>query len=487
MAAQVQSVAEANFAQETAKFPRALSFLFDKTMPDGVTPVRYKVGYGGRGGTKTWGFARALLMNATTGLERVMCARQYQNSIKESVHKTLADQITALRMNYVFEVQQASIKARPDAPLLPNGEKNSSEFFFKGMHNNMAEIKSTEGITKCWVEEAHNVTRSSWDTLDPTVRADGSEIWVSFNPQLETDATYVWFVLNTPVDAIVRKLTWRDNPFFNDVLRRQMEAMKLKDYDSYLHVWEGECVMTLEGAVYAKELRKARAEGRICRVPYDPAFPVSVSFDLGRSDATAMWFRQSVGFENRMLQYYENSMEDLDHYFDVLDAMRDRTGQRYFYGMFWLPADAKAKRLGTKKSIYEQFQTRFGPQRVRVVPSIGLANGINAARQAFRTTWFDQEFCGDGIQMLSHYRYVVLNADTGELSREPLHNEASHGADAFRYDAVSRKIGVALPTPSPRQQIQEELDEAQAKGYFVPQYGRPSRGDGGGGQGWMGR
>lgn len=483
MAAYAQSVAETEVAREVAKFPSAMRFLFEPLMPDGITPVRSRVGYGGRGGAKTWNYARALLMKGTTAMERIMCARQYQNSIKESVHKTLADQIDALKMNYVFEVQQTSIKAR-DGALLPDGKPNKSEFFFKGLHHNMAEIKSTEGITKCWVEEADNVPKSSWDTLEPTVRADGSEMWISFNPKLATDETYLRYVLNPPEDALVRKLTWRDNPFFNDTLRRQMESSKVKNYDDYLHIWEGECIMVLEGAVYAKELRLARAQGRICAVPYDPQFPVHAIFDLGRSDMTAIWLRQSVAFEHRMLQYYQNSMEDLDHYFDVLDALRDRTGRRYYYGMFWLPHDAKAKRLGTKKSVFEQFQTRYGPARVRLVPRLSIADGINAGRQAFRTTYFDAELCADGVQALSHYRYGIVDEAHGTLTREPIHDWASHGADAYRYDAVSRKLGVALAAPTLRQQLQEELDNAQAKGCFVPQYGRPS--SGGSGQGWMG-
>lgn len=483
--ARAQSVVES--VRESAQFPSAMRYLFQPTMEDGVTPVRYRVGYGGRGGAKSWNYARALLMKGCEQTHRVMCAREYQNSIKESVHKLLSDQITALKMNYIYEIQQTSIKAR-DSAALPEGSPNKTEFFFKGFHHNMEEIKSTEGIDIAWVEEAVNVTKSSWDTFDPTVRADGSEIWISFNPKLESDETFKRFVLHPPSDALVRKLTWRDNPFFNDVLRRQMEAMKAKDYDSYLHVWEGECVLVLDGAVYAKELRAARLEGRICKVPYDAAFPVHVILDIGRADETAMWFRQSVSFEHRELAYYHNSMQDLDHYFDVIDAMRSRDGRRFFYGMFWLPHDAKAKTLGTKKSVYEQFQTKFGKDRVRLVPKLSISDGINAARQSFRTTYFDVDYCADGIQALSHYQYAVLDENHGTFSSQPLHNWASHGADGYRYDAISRKLGAAKAPPTPREQLQEELDNATASKYFVPQYGRPRTrgGDGGNGQGWMG-
>lgn len=462
------SEAEAN----TAHFPRALRFLFDTKMPDGVTPARYKVGYGGRGGAKSWGFARALLMLGAQQPERTLCAREYQISIKQSVHKLIADQVTALKMNYLYEVQQAVIRHR----------EIDTEFFFEGLHGNMDKIKSYERIKRCWLEEAVNVQKDSFEKLDPTLRMEGSEIWASFNPELETDYMFDRFVLRTPADAIVRKLTWRDNPWFSDVLRRQMDAMKKEDYDAYLHVWEGHTKLMLAGAVYAEQLRALRASGRVCVVPYEPTRPVDVVWDLGKRDKTGLWFVQYVGFEIRLLQYYENSQKDLDHYLEYIQAQRATSGQKYIYGTMVLPHDAKAGRLGSKLTIEEQIVAVFGRKNVRVLKRFSIADGINAARTMFPLCYFDKDGTAVGLQHLSHYRHEVLD-DNGKLSLEPVHDEHSHAADGFRYIALSRR----MPRESAaivRERLAQEYEAEVKEGRMYEHGGRPQ---GGGQFGWMRR
>mgnify|MGYP000128436339 CR=1 FL=1 len=461
---------------EVAQFPSALRKLFVPFMPDGVTPVRYRVPYGGRGGTKSWGIARALLMQGTNKSQRTLCGRQYQNSIKDSVHKLLADQITALKMNYIYEVQNTLIKARDDAKL-PDGSPNESEFIFKGFQQNMDEIKSMEGIDRCWIEEAKNTTKSSFETLDPTIRKQGSEIWGSFNPELETDFFYEHFVKNPPDNALVWKVTWRDNPWFPDVLRKQMEQMKERDFDAYLNVWEGECRLMLEGAVYADELRSARVSGRICKVPYDPNYPVDIIFDLGKRDMTAMWFRQQIAFETRMIKYHQDRQLEVEDYIDIIQ------GTKYIVGTLWLPHDGKAKRLGTKKTIQEQFQNVYGTKNVRIVPRLGIADGINVARQGFRRVYFDKDLCADGLSALTHYRYEVLDDGHGSFSREPVHDWSSHGADAFRYEGICRKLSHAEPTAGRKAaELQERIDQMVAEG--LVHGGRPAKASP---QGWMRR
>jgi phage terminase large subunit len=97
-----------------------------------------------------------------------------------------------------------------------------------------------EGVDICWVEEAQAVSAESWEVLIPTIRKEGSEIWATFNPLDESDPTYQRFVVNAPADAIVRKVNYDENPYFPDVLRQEMEWLKKRDYQSYLHIWEGE-------------------------------------------------------------------------------------------------------------------------------------------------------------------------------------------------------------------------------------------------------
>ena len=201
----------------------------------------YKVIYGGRGGLKSWGFAEAAIKRATTEPIRVLCTREYQNSIADSVHKLLKDTIERLGVSPWFDVTQNSIKSQAGA-----------EFIFKGLHNNVKEIKSTEGINICWPEEAQTIPKESWDVLLPTVlRNDNSEIWVSLNRENDNDATNQMFIVHPPEGAIVHEVNFDQNPFFPKLLDdlRQHYLKRINDADNdderaqaqsdYDHVWLG--------------------------------------------------------------------------------------------------------------------------------------------------------------------------------------------------------------------------------------------------------
>ena len=267
---------------QNAEFPVKLAFLFE--------PCRYKVAYGGRGGAKSWGIARALLILAAKSQLRILCAREFQTSIKDSVHKLLSDQIEALGLLGFYEITQTAIRG-----------KNGSEFAFVGLKNNVANVKSFEGVDICWVEEAQTVSRLSWNTLIPTIRKEKSEIWISFNPELESDETYQRFVLNPPANSKVVKINWSDNPWFPETLKLEKDALKARDIEAYNTVWEGLCRQTVDGAIFAREMQLADLEERITRVAYDPTKPVHAVFDLGWSDATAIWFVQFIGMETRLI------------------------------------------------------------------------------------------------------------------------------------------------------------------------------------------
>ena len=205
-----------------ASFPEALSFLHQ--------PARYKVAWGGRGSGKSWSIARSLLLEGAANPIRVLCAREFQSSIQDSVHRLLADQVAVLGLGSFYSIEKTSIKGL-----------NGTLFGFEGIRHNVNKIKSYEGVDRAWIEEAQTVSRSSWETLIPTIRKPESEIWISFNPVLETDETYERFVLNPPPGAVVKKVNWQDNPWFPDVLRAEMDYLKSTDYDAYLNVWEGHC------------------------------------------------------------------------------------------------------------------------------------------------------------------------------------------------------------------------------------------------------
>lgn len=202
-------------------------------------PKRYKVYYGGRGAGKSWTFASVLLLLGVQKSTRILCAREVQHSMKESVHKLLADSAIRMGLNNFYQVKRDRIYG-----------KNGTEFIFAGLKHDPMQIKSLEGIDICWVEEAQKVSETSWDVLIPTIRKEGSEIWVSFNPDLSTDPTYQKFVIHQREDCLLRKVNYYDNPFFTGELLTELEYLKEEDYDHYMHIWEGECAESSEAQVY---------------------------------------------------------------------------------------------------------------------------------------------------------------------------------------------------------------------------------------------
>ena len=192
-------------------------------------PYRYKVLYGGRGAARSWSVARALLIRAAAAPTRIGCFREYQKSIKDSVHRLLSDQIELLELPG-YTILDRELRHR-----------NGSLFIFEGLHHNVTKIKSLEGIDVAWVEEAERVSARSWDILIPTIRKPGSEIWINFNPDLEDDPTYVRFVVEPPPNAWVKQVSADDNPWFPEELAQERAYLYKVDPDAAAHVWGGQC------------------------------------------------------------------------------------------------------------------------------------------------------------------------------------------------------------------------------------------------------
>lgn len=399
-------------------------------MPVLFQPARYKVLYGGRGSAKSWSVARALVVKGVEKPLRILCAREFQNSIQDSVHALLSDQIRAMGLDAHYDIQRTRIVG-----------SNGTTFGFEGLRHNITSIKSYEGADIAWIEEAQTVSKESWDILVPTIRKPDSEIWITFNPELDTDETWKRFVLTPPTNAKVLKVNWDSNPWFPDVLKQEKDDLKARDPDAYLTVWEGHCRQVLEGAIYASEIREATAANRITSVPYDKSKPVDVYFDIGWADYTSAWFGQWVGQEFHLIDYMQGHLRPWSSY------MADMQRRGYVYRTVWLPHDARAKELGTGKSIEDQ--TRAAGYRTMIAPQLSVSDGINAARELFNRCWFDAERCADGLQCLRRYRWDK-DEQRGGFKRAPLHDEWSHGADAFRYAAVSSKRDVkAAPIKYP--------------------------------------
>jgi len=400
-----------------AEFPVKLQCLFEKS--------RYKCIFGGRGSAKSWSVARALLILGAKQVHRILCAREFQNSISQSVHKLLSDQIVDLGLIGFYEITERTIRG-----------KNGTEFNFVGLKNNPHNIKSFEGCTIVWVEEAQAVSARSWDILIPTIRAKDSEIWITMNPELESDATYQRFVLHPPDNCITQKVNWSDNPWFPEVLDYERRTLQSRDIEAYNTVWEGLCRQTVDGAVFAKEMQMAELEERITKVRYDPTKPVIAVFDLGWADSTSIWFVQFIAQEIRLIRYIEDNQQTISHYLALMQTYG------YVYDTLWLPHDAQNKTIGSNGRSIEEIVKSAG-FKTKIIPRTPIADSINAARTIFRNCYFDRDNCYDGLQCLRHYKYEV-DPDTKQFSRNPLHDQYSHGADAFRY------IGLGVQETRPK-------------------------------------
>ena len=388
------------------EFPKALRFLFE--------PHRYKCAYGGRGSSKSWSFARALLIQGAQKPLRILCTREIQKSIADSVHKLLSDQIVALGLTGFYEIQQTVIRG-----------KNGTEFTFAGLQSHTVDsIKSYEGVDRVWVEEAHAVSKKSWNVLLPTIRKPESEIWVTFNPQLDTDETYLRFVTSPPPDCVSVLMNYTENPWFPDVLEQErLHAQATMKAAEYGHIWEGKCMPAVQGAIYFDEVAEAEAKGRIREVPYDPLLKVHAVWDLGWNDSMSIILVQRSASELRLIDYIEDSHRTLSDYAQQLKGMNLNWGNDY------LPHDGFTKDFKTGKSAQEILQA-LG-RSVQATPKLDVESGIRAAREAFPRMYFDKTKTSRLVECLKRYRRHI-NQQTNEPG-QPLHDEFSHGADAFRY------------------------------------------------------
>ena len=379
-----------------------------------MQPARYKVAHGGRGGAKSWSFARALLVKALERPLRIVCAREVQRTIADSVHRLLSDQILAMNLSGYFSVLETSISSIYGA-----------EFIFAGLRQqDVHKMKSLEGADIVWVEEAHVVSKRSWETLIPTIRVDGSEIWVSFNPELDDDDTYQRFVIDPPEDAVVVKMTYADNPWFPLVLEKERLALRRRDPIEYEHVWEGKPRSVVEGAIYSREITQMFEDHRYRPVPYDPKLPVHTIWDLGWNDQTSIIFAQRLHSEVRLIDYEEASFLRFDEWAKVL---RDKP---YIYASHWLPHDGKNRTQAANGLSAQGILRPLLRVRPKLIPKPETKEvPIRAARMMFPRVYADSVKASRLIDCLKRYKRNIPRA-TGEAAT-PVHDENSHAASAF--------------------------------------------------------
>ena len=194
--------------------------------------------YGGRGSGKSHDVAEYCLFRAYQSKIKVLCTRELQNSIADSVYSLLKNKIVDMKLDFFFTVYKDRIVGN-----------NGSEFIFKGIHNNVSEIKSMENISIAWLEESQSLSRESIDVIVPTIRAPGSILIFTFNPYKDNDPIYIE-MKNATEDDLVIKANYSDNPWFPEELRLEMERDKKNDYQKYLWVWEGECLGLSDAQIF---------------------------------------------------------------------------------------------------------------------------------------------------------------------------------------------------------------------------------------------
>lgn len=365
---------------------------------------------------KSWAIASVLLILGTTKPVRVLCLREVQRSIKDSVYQLLKDMIEKMDLGSHYEVLQTEIRG-----------KNGTLFLFAGLSTQTVDsIKSFEGADIAWVEEGQTVTKKSWKVLIPTIRKPGSEIWVSFNPDLDTDDTYVRFIENTPPDTLLININYADNLWPSKELDSERDHLKKTDFDEYENVWLGKCRAAAEGAIYKRECQALR----VLNCPPDPLLKTHTVWDLGFNDATAIIFVQRNLSEIRIVDYTE------DNHLSIPEHVAKLKEKGYNWGTDFIPWDGAEERykLTNPQNSPEGMLRKLG-RTVQALEKVDVETGIKRARTIFPMCYFDRENTTRLRECLKRYRRSIPTS-TDEPAG-PLHDEFSHGADAFRYLAMS--------------------------------------------------
>lgn len=278
---------------------------------------------------------------------------------------------------------------------------------------------------------------AAWSYLRPILRENGGWAMFNFTPRGRNHAVQMFEGAKDDPQWFTQKLTAYDTDVFTreelDSERHELQR-ELGEADGdarfrqeYLCDFSADIV----GSYYAKILTELEAQGRIGIVDWDRLLPVHTVWDLGYTDDTAIWFYQMARQEIRIIDYYQASGEDIVHYAKHLQ------GKPYTYAKHNVPWDAVPKTLASGgKSILEQLRAHLGVNTVRVVPNLDLEDGVQAVRAILPRCWFDATRCKQGLEALRQYQRD-WDEDRKVFKPKPLHNWASHPADAFRYLAIA--------------------------------------------------
>jgi phage terminase large subunit len=349
----------------------------------------------------------------------IVCGREFMNSLAESSFTEVAAAIKSepwLLDHY--EIGESFIRTRD----------RRIDYSFTGLRHNLASIKSKAKIKLLWVDEAEPVTDTAWDIAIPSVREEDSEIWVTWNPERKTSATHRRFRVNPPARAIGCEMNWRDNPWFPAILERKRLNDKEQRPDSYDHIWEGDFIGLVEGSYVAKQLSEARSANRITQISPDPLMTMRAYWDIGgtgnNADACSIWIVQFVGPRVLVHDYYEAVGQPLAAHVNWLRE------SGYSKAFCVLPHDGK-----THDKVFPvtfESELKSAGFEVKVVPNMGRGAAlkrIEAVRRLFPNIWFNEEKTAAGVEALGAYH--ERRDEVRSVGLGPVHDWASHGADAF--------------------------------------------------------
>jgi phage terminase large subunit len=398
-------------------------------IPDTLVPVfegvaRYRCAFGGRGSGKTRTFAKMAAVHGAraalsgqTGV--VVCGRQFMNSLADSSFAEIKASIEGDEwLNGQYEIGETFIRTRC----------RRVEFLFVGLARNLSSIKSKARILLCWIDEAEDVSEEAWVTLIPTVREDGSEIWVTWNPKRKGSPTDKRFRHANDNDVRSAEINWKDNPWFPQVLEAERQRDLRDRPDQYDHIWGGGYATAAVGAYYAKQLLVAKAQGRIKPIIYDPLMAVRTHHDIGgrgaRADAYSIWVSQWIGPEILVLDHYAAVGQPLSTHANWL---RQRG---YGEAEIVLPHDGD-NQGGPVHSWADGWRAaKLGS--VKVIPNQGEGAAmyrIEQARRWFPRVIFDAVNTEEGRVSLGMYAPKISKETGADLG--PNHDVYSHDADAF--------------------------------------------------------
>jgi len=386
-------------------------------------PLRHLVIKGGRGSGKSHSVARILDNIGVNMPVRMLCTRETQKSIEESVYMLLTDVIAELGHSEHYDIKKTTIDG-----------SNGSCFLFAGLRQqDIAKLKSTERIKLAWCEESHVLSEKSLDVLTPTIREENSVIIYTYNPELEDDPVHARFALDPQPDVCVVTMNYRDNPWFPEVLEKERQRTYRMDKSEgkvkYNWIWEGHCLPAVEGAIFTAEIARLKEQGRIRPLDYDPRGLVHVVMDLGYGVMAAILVQkfastvQVIGYH----ELYHSTYHDLTMELEPL---------KYRWGKVFMPHDAAHRDPKYGQSHTEVMQGLGWT--VEAIPQVGVENYIEAGRELFNNIYIsDKPECDQLMRCLRRWRYQIADTSTGTTKiTAPLKDEFSHGGEAFCYTGV---------------------------------------------------